>query len=96
MASFLRAAEEEDWEAAAHLLDLGELPVDRQAELGPRLAHQLYDVIDRKVVLDWSTLLDRPDALQSQGGDTERWPDRRAGRCCCATCPWTPSRPRSA
>lgn len=71
MASFLRAAEDEDWEAAAHLLDLGELPVDRQAELGPRLAHQLYDVIDRKVVLDWSTLLDRPDALQSQGGDTE-------------------------
>ena len=71
MASFLRAADAEDWEAAAHLLDLGELPIGRQAELGPKLAHQLYDVIDRKVILDWSTLLDRPDALQSQGGDTE-------------------------
>ncbi|TGN67435.1 mechanosensitive ion channel [Paracoccus liaowanqingii] len=71
MASFLRAADDEDWSAAAHLLDLGELPPSRQAAEGPRLAHHLYDVIDRKAVLDWSALLNRPDALQIQGGDTE-------------------------
>ncbi|MGP9804908.1 mechanosensitive ion channel family protein [Paracoccus sp. NSM] len=71
MASFLRAASDEDWEAAAHVLDLSGLPPDQQRIAGPRLAHDLYDVIDRKVVLDWSLLLDRPDALQTEGGDTE-------------------------
>ena len=71
MASFLRAADEEDWAAAAHVLDLSDIPANLQAERGPRLAHQLYDVIDRKAVLDWSMLNDRPDALQTQGGDTE-------------------------
>ncbi|MGZ3216003.1 mechanosensitive ion channel family protein [Paracoccus sp. T5] len=71
MASFLRAANDEDWEAAAHVLDLSELPPAQQAAQGPQLAHDLYDIIDRKVVLDWSLLLDRPDALQTQGGDTE-------------------------
>ena len=71
MASFLRAADEEDWTAAAHVLDLSDIPANLQAERGPRLAHQLYDVIDRKAVLDWSMLNDRPDALQTQGGDTE-------------------------
>ncbi|WP_111558298.1 mechanosensitive ion channel family protein [Paracoccus sediminilitoris] len=71
MASFLRAADEEDWAAAAHVLDLSDIPANFQAERGPRLAHQLYDVIDRKAVLDWSMLNDRPDGLQTQGNDTE-------------------------
>ncbi|WP_378941926.1 mechanosensitive ion channel family protein [Paracoccus sp. R86501] len=71
MASFLQAAQDEEWTAAAHLLDLSDIPEDMQAQKGPELARQLYDVIDRKAVLDWSMLNDRPDALQVQGGDTE-------------------------
>ncbi len=71
MASFLRAANDGDWEAAAHVLELSELPPGQQATEGPRLAHDLYEVIERKAVLDWSVLLGRPDALQTQGGDTE-------------------------
>lgn len=71
MASFLEAARDGDWDAAAHLLDLSELPQGRQAEEGPRLARQLYHVIVRKAVLDWSILLDRPDALQTEGGENE-------------------------
>ena len=71
MASFIRAADNEDWAAAAHLLNLNNLPAARQESDGPELAHQLYDVIDRKAVLDWSTLLDRPDALQATGGEEE-------------------------
>lgn len=71
MGSFLQAARDDDWDAAAHLLDLNDLPTDRQAAEGPLLARQLYDVIDRKAVLDWSLLLDRPDALQTQGGENE-------------------------
>ncbi|MDN5568670.1 MAG: mechanosensitive ion channel protein MscS, partial [Paracoccus sp. (in: a-proteobacteria)] len=71
MASFLRAANDGAWRAAAHMLDLSEVPPAEQAAVGPRLARQLYDVIDRKAVLDWDMLLDRPDALQTQGGDAE-------------------------
>jgi len=69
MASFLRAARDGDWDAAAHVLDLNDIAPNRQAAQGPTLARQLYEVIDRKAVLDWSLLLDRPDALQTQGGD---------------------------
>ncbi len=68
MASYLQAAKDGDWDAAAHLLDLNELPPSRQAAEGPVLARQLYDVVDRKAVLDWSILIDRPDALQTEGG----------------------------
>lgn len=71
MSSFLQAAKGGDWDSAAHILDLGELPADRQAAEGPILARQLHDVIDRKVVLDWTMLIDRPDALQTQGGESE-------------------------
>jgi small-conductance mechanosensitive channel len=71
MASFLRASNEGDWQAAAHVLDLAEVEPAKQAEQGPILARQLYDIIDRKAILDWDMLLDRPDALQSKGGDTE-------------------------
>jgi MscS family membrane protein len=71
MGSFLQAARDGDWDAAAHLLDLNGLAEGRQAADGPLLARQLYDVIDRKAVLDWAILLDRPDALQAQGGKNE-------------------------
>lgn len=71
MASFLRAAKDEDWDAAAHVLDLAELAPGQQASAGPQLAHDLHEVIERKVVLDWSALVDRPDALQPEGGDNE-------------------------
>ena len=71
MSSFLHAADRGDWDSAAHVLDLSEVPADRQAAEGPILARQLHDVIDRKVVLDWTMLIDRPDALQTQGGESE-------------------------
>ncbi|TJZ93087.1 mechanosensitive ion channel [Paracoccus gahaiensis] len=71
MASFLRAADDEDWDAAAHVLDLGGLSPARQATEGPELAHDLYEIIERKVVLDWSALLDRPDGLHTQGSDSD-------------------------
>ncbi|CTQ33080.1 mechanosensitive ion channel family protein [Jannaschia rubra] len=69
MASFLRAARDGDWDAAAHVLDLAETPPERQPVEGPVLARQLFDVIDRKAVLDWGILIDRPDALQTRGGE---------------------------
>lgn len=70
IASFLRAAEDEDWPRAAHLLDLASVaPGDQPAE-GARRARMLHEIMRRTVVLDWSVLTDRPDALQVRGGDT--------------------------
>ncbi|MBM2576865.1 mechanosensitive ion channel [Jannaschia sp. Os4] len=71
MRAFILATEAEDWERAAHLLDLSELPVADQARDGPILAQQLASVMDRKAVLDWSALIERPDALQVLGGRTQ-------------------------
>ena len=51
------------WDAAAHLLDLGEIEPGEQAEQGPILAQHLYTIIDRKVLLRWADLSDRPDAI---------------------------------
>lgn len=70
--SFLRAADRNDWQAAAHLLDLTDIDAAAQADAGADLAEKLYSIIDRKAVLDWSTLLQRPDALQTTGGQSAR------------------------
>ena len=64
--SLLALAEEGGWERAAHLLDLGEIEPGRQPALGPITADKLHTVLDRKLVLSWSQLLDRPDALDER------------------------------
>ncbi len=66
--SYLAAGAAGDWDLAAHTLDLTLVPVDRQRELGPALARELYSVLDRKVLLRWSDLSERPDALVETGG----------------------------
>lgn len=71
--SFLSATRAERYDEAAHLLDLGRIPVDRQAERGPELARKLATVIENHVWLDWDGLPDRPDALVEGGlGSTPR------------------------
>ncbi|WP_187298159.1 mechanosensitive ion channel family protein [Jannaschia donghaensis] len=71
MESFYRAAAAEDWASAAHLLDLSDLAVADQAVQGPELAEKLFQLLERKAVIDWSTFLQRPDALQARGGQNE-------------------------
>lgn len=65
IASFLDAVEADDFARAAHVLNLNDLAVAAQAERGPQLAEQLGAIIDRKVVLNWQALLERPDSLDS-------------------------------
>lgn len=65
--SLMTAAAAQDWAAAAHLLDLSDLPPDRQQAAGPELAEELYILLDRKVLLDWWALPDRPDAALEPG-----------------------------
>ncbi|PRY94933.1 small-conductance mechanosensitive channel [Hasllibacter halocynthiae] len=64
--SFLRYADEGRWEAAAHLLDLAEVDPAEQSVRGPLLAERLAVVLDRKVVLSWGQLVDRPDGLDAR------------------------------
>lgn len=66
MESLLARGERNDWDAAAHLLDLSDYPEDEQAAVGPNLAQDLLTVIRRKMVIDWYELPDRPDALDAQ------------------------------
>lgn len=65
MEALLDLAEIGDFANAAHLLNLASIPSDKQAFRGPDLAEKLYSVIDRKVVITWADLLDRPDALDA-------------------------------
>ena len=55
-----------DFETAAHLLNLALRSEPQHRAIGPELAEQLYTVVDRKVVINWGLLLDRPDALDAR------------------------------
>lgn len=65
--SFLAAAEADRWSAAAHALDLTDMEPDQQSRFGPILARQLHSVIERRVVLNWADLPDRPDGMEERG-----------------------------
>jgi small-conductance mechanosensitive channel len=69
--SFVAAAEAERWDAAAHLLDLTEIDAERQPQLGPVLARQLHSVLERKVVVNWADVPDRPDGMDERGGSDD-------------------------
>ena len=55
----------DDPAAQAHMLDLSDMPADAQAEVGPLIASELYEIMDRKVWLDWASIPDRPDGLNT-------------------------------
>ncbi len=77
--SLILMAEAGDWTSAAHLLDLDAIPQDLQPRQGTELAAMLKSVLDRKVVLDWDQLVDRPDGLdvmQSSSAATAGMPRR--------------------
>lgn len=63
VSELLRLADAEDYEHAAHLLNLNDLGEDEQRARGPELARKLVDVISRTMVIDWRSLSARPDAL---------------------------------
>ncbi|MGZ9809814.1 mechanosensitive ion channel family protein [Pseudoroseicyclus sp. H15] len=63
MESFLALADLENWEQAAQMLDLSELPPEAQPQSGAMLAQMLQDILKRKVLIDWADLVDRPDAM---------------------------------
>lgn len=62
---FLDAIDDGRPEIAAHALDLSGVPDREQAERGPQLAAQLHSVLERRAIISWSSLLERPDALDA-------------------------------
>ncbi|WP_224815100.1 mechanosensitive ion channel family protein [Hasllibacter sp. MH4015] len=71
MASFIAATQSGDYESAAHVLDLGDLPPEVQRREGADLARRLSVVIDRQAILDWSLLRNRADGLNAIGPDQD-------------------------
>jgi small-conductance mechanosensitive channel len=65
MEALLDLAEIWDFDQAAHLLDLANIPEESQSEDGPDLALKLFEVIDRNVVINWAELIDRPDGMDA-------------------------------
>ena len=66
--SFLITARNGDWDAAAHMLDLSDLPLADQAEEGRERARDFLNLLERKIIIDWYDLPDRPDGMNSRGG----------------------------
>lgn len=64
--SFMFRVDDEDWEGAAHLLDLSSIPASRQAEEGPKRARAFATLLDRKIIIDWYDLRDRPDGVDAR------------------------------
>ena len=55
----------------AQVLNLNDIDVPVQAERGPILAERLAVVLDRKVVISWQALLERPDSLNANGSSED-------------------------
>ncbi len=70
MDSFLDLAEAGRFNEAAHLLDLTNLPQQNQRTNAAEIARQLFVLMDRKVVVPWDSLSDRPDGWLT--GSSER------------------------
>lgn len=61
--SFLEQTRRADYPTAAHTLNLNDLDSAQQPQRGARLARMLAEVLERRVVIDWSDLPGRPDAM---------------------------------
>ncbi|ANK81425.1 MAG: hypothetical protein TEF_11910 [Rhizobiales bacterium NRL2] len=61
--TFLDLADRRMFDAAAHALNLNGVEADRQRRRGAELARMLYEVIERRVVIDWQDVPTRPDGL---------------------------------
>lgn len=73
---FVEATKAQDFERAAHYLNLSEIETDRQSKIGPDIARELSSVLARQVWIDWSDLSSRPDAMIEVPSDA----DPRAGQ----------------
>jgi len=71
MRSSVEISDATGYTAAAHLLNLNDVPEDEQASRGTEIARQLASVIERRVGVDWSELPSRPDAKVEGGSGND-------------------------
>lgn len=64
-------ARQGDWENAAHLIDLSAISAVEQGDVGTDLVQKLETIINRKAVIDWDRLIDRPDGLDARSSSDE-------------------------
>ncbi|SHI68187.1 mechanosensitive ion channel family protein [Wenxinia saemankumensis] len=67
MESLVFATETGRWEEAAQLFDLSDIPQGDQQAAGSGIARDLAQIIERKIVIDWFDLPDRPDGAVEPG-----------------------------
>jgi MscS family membrane protein len=64
---FIVAGRDGDFARAAEYLDLSGAPEAERGEVGPRLAHRLKVVLDRKLWIDWDQVDDTPEGRPEAG-----------------------------
>ena len=64
--SFLAAGEAKDWDRAAAALDMANISANGGEDDARKLSAQLYDLLHRSLPIDWASLPDRPDAVDTQ------------------------------
>ncbi|UCE86073.1 MAG: mechanosensitive ion channel family protein [Deltaproteobacteria bacterium] len=64
---YIVAGRDGDFERAAEYLDLSRVPEADRATVGPRVAHQLKVVLDRKLWIDWERVDDTPAGRADDG-----------------------------
>lgn len=60
---FVLRSREGDWQGAARALNLNLIPEGEQARRAPELARRLYALLDRRNLIAWDEVPDRPDGL---------------------------------
>ena len=65
METFLLSSDNGDWDTAARVLNLNSFDPTVQSIVGPDLAQKLAAIIDRKVIVSWQQLRERPDSLDA-------------------------------
>ncbi len=66
MESFMAAGAAGDWASASAALDYANVEAATDPATRRELAARLYDLLHRSLALDWSSLPDRPDAVDTQ------------------------------
>ncbi|MWV29220.1 mechanosensitive ion channel family protein [Aurantiacibacter rhizosphaerae] len=69
--SFFAAAEAGEWERAATALDMSNLPPQEQATQAEDLAAMMYEIANRSIAVNWASLPDRPDAVDTAASNKD-------------------------
>ncbi|MDF1727634.1 MAG: mechanosensitive ion channel [Sulfitobacter sp.] len=72
MESFQYLTRQERYLDAAHLMDLSDIPAEAQSDVGRVLAERLAILVERKVVIPWADLADRPDGYLRGSSDSDQ------------------------